>query len=100
MQTEPAVEVITQANSSNTIPSLTNVCDDPLINKDMKFLDALQSVFEANETSVILKPHIQKMKSAFYEARKRIKKHIREAHNNTVVEEEDEGNIFDILQNM
>ena len=45
MQTEPAVEVITQANSSSTIPSLTNVCDDPLINKDAKFLDALQSVF-------------------------------------------------------
>ena len=40
------------------------------------------------------------MKSAFYEAWKSIKKCIREAHNNTVVKEEDEGNIFDILQNM
>ena len=73
MQTEPAVEVITQVNSSNTIPSLTYVCDDPLINKDVKFLDAPQSVFEANETSVIFKPPVKKMKSAFYEALKSIK---------------------------
>ena len=40
------------------------------------------------------------MKSAFYEARKSVKKRIKEAHDNTDVEQEDEGNIFDILQNM
>ena len=82
MQTEPAAEIITQANWSNTIPSLENVFDDPLINKDAKFLDALQNVFEANETSVIFK-------SAFYEARESIKKRIKEAHNTTVAKEED-----------
>lgn len=94
------VGVEATANPSNTIPSLANVSDDPLINKDAMFLDALQKVFEENETSVIFKPHLKKMKSAFYEARKGIKKRIKEAHNNTVVEQEDEGNIFDIIQNM
>ena len=88
------VEIAETATSSNTIT------DDPLINKDAKFLDALQNVFEANETSVIFKPHLQKMKARFYEARRSVKKRIKEAHGNTIIEQEDEGNIFDILENM
>ena len=94
------VEIAGTAASSNTIPSLTNVTDDPLINKDAKFLYALQNVFEANETSVIFKPHLKEMKAAFYKARRSVKKRIKEAHNNTIIEQEDEGSIFDILENM
>ena len=94
------VEIAGTAASSSTIPSLTSVTDDPLINKDAKFLDALQNVFEANETSVIFKPHLKKMKAAFYEARRSVKKRIKEAHSNTIIEQEDEGSIFDILENM
>ena len=94
------VEIAGTATSSNTIPSLTNVTDDPLINKDAKFLDALQNVFKANETSVIFKPHLKKMKAAFYEARRSVKMHIKEAHSNTIIEQEDEDSIFDILENM
>ena len=54
------IEIAGTGTFSNTIPSLTNVTDDPLINKDLKFSDALQNVFEANETSVIFKPHLKK----------------------------------------
>ena len=56
------------------IPSLTNIFDDPLINKNAKVLDAFQNVFEANETSLIVKPHLKKIKAAFYEARMIVKK--------------------------
>ena len=92
----PTVEIAGTATSSNTIPSLTNVTDDPLINKDVKSLDVLQNVFEANETSVIFKPHLKKMKAAFYEARRSVKKRIKEAHSNTIIDQEDEGSIFDV----
>ena len=53
-----------------------NISDDPLINKDAKFLDAFQNAFEANETSVVFKPHFTKLKAAFYEARRSVKKRI------------------------
>ena len=56
--------------------SLTNVSDDPSINKDAKFLDAVHNVFEANEIGIIFKPHLKKMKAAFYEARRSVKKRI------------------------
>ena len=88
------VEIAETATSSNTIT------DDPLINKDAKFLDALQNVFEANETSVIFKPHLKKMKAPFYEAQRSVKKRIKEAHGNTIIEQEDKGSIFDIIENM
>ena len=95
----PTVELATAAQSK-TIPSLANISDDPLINKDAKFLDIFQNAFEANETSVVFKSHLKKMKAAFYEARRSVKKRIREASSNTVLEQEDEGNFFDILENM
>ena len=39
------------------------------MSKDAKFLVNLQKVFEDDETSLKFKPHLNKMKSAFYEAR-------------------------------
>lgn len=93
------IELATVAQSK-MIPSLVNVSDDPLINKDAKFLDAFQNVFETNETGVFLKPHLKKMKAALYEARRSVKKRIGEASSNTVLEQEDEGKISDNLENM
>ena len=56
------------------ISSLQNTCNDPEVNKDAKFLDVLQKVFEDNETSLMFKPHLTKVKSAFYETRRSMKK--------------------------
>ena len=53
-----------------------NICNDPEVNKDVKFLDNLRKVFEGNETSIMFKPHLNKVKSAFYEARRSVKKRI------------------------
>ena len=71
---------------------MTNVSDDPLINKDANFLDAVRNVFEGNETSIIFKPHLKKMKAVFYEAQRSIKKRIKEVHSNTIFEQGDRGN--------
>ena len=88
-QDESAVIAAT-AEPSRAIPSLFNICSDPSINQDAKFLDALHDVFEQNETSTVFKTHIKKMKAAFYEARRSVKKRITDVSNNTVVEQEDE----------
>ena len=58
------------------IPSLMNICDDPVIKKDAKFLDALQDVFESNEISHIFKLHPKEMKSAFYEAHREMLRNV------------------------
>ena len=56
------------------ISSLQNTCDDPEVNKNAKFLDNLQKVFQDNETSLMFKSHLNKAKSAFYKARHSVKK--------------------------
>ena len=58
------------------ISSLQNVYNDSEVNKDAKFLDNLQKVFEDNETSLMFKPHLNKVKSVFHEARRIVKKRI------------------------
>ena len=40
------------------------------------FLDEFQKVLEKNETSVLFKPHLNKMKAIFFEARRNLKKRI------------------------
>ena len=82
------------------IPHLMNVCTDPLINEDAKFLDALKDVSEGIETSDIFIPHIKKMKSVFYETRISVNKRFTTDVINTSVEQEDEESIFDILESM
>ena len=86
-----------------SIRSLVNICDDPLINKDAKFLDDLQKVFQNNETSTQFKPHINKIKAGFYEARRSLKKRIVNKASETEqarLANEDDGNIFDVLNDM
>ena len=58
------------------ISSLQKTCNDPEVNKDAKLFDNLQEVFKDNETSLMFRPHINKVKSAFYEARRSVKKRI------------------------
>ena len=43
---------------------------------------------------------LEKFQIQIYEARRSVKNRIREASSNTVLEQEDEGNIFNILENM
>lgn len=45
-----------------------NIWADPLTEKDDKFLNALEDMFDSIETINIFKPHLKKMKPVFYEA--------------------------------
>ena len=56
--------------------------------------------FGEHDTSEMFKPNIKKMKAAFYEARRSVKKIITTEVSNENVSDKDEGNIFDILTNM
>ena len=44
--------------------------------------------------------HLSPFTCHLYEDWRRVKKHIKEAYSNTIFEQENEGNIFDILENM
>jgi hypothetical protein len=91
---------------SLSIKSLHNMCNDPEVNKDAKFLDDLQKLFQDNETSLQFKPHLNKIKAGFYEGRRSLKKRIitktksTDQENLSEITNEDDGNIFDVLQNM
>ena len=73
MSTTTPVLVSTEPS---VIKSLQNICNDPDVNKDAKFLDDLQKVFKENETSLLFKPHLNKMTAAFNEGRRSLKKRI------------------------
>ena len=97
-----------------TIKSLQNICSDPDVNKDAKFLDDLQKLFQDSETSLMFKPHLIKIKAGFFEGRRSLKKRIltktRQENDHTNSNEdndslleiasEDDGNIFDMLEDM
>ena len=89
------------------------------MNREAKFLDDLQKVFEDNGTCLMLKPFLSKMKSAFYEARRSVKKiiltenninkqqkdkeNVNESKNTNAlvnIPQEDDSNIFELLQNL
>ena len=113
MSTATTVLVSTEPS---IIKSLQNICNDPDVNKDAKFLDVLQKLFKENETSLMFKPHLNKMKAAFNEGRCSLKKRILTQINpsrgnenrkdnineNTLIDiaQEDESNIFDLLHNL
>ena len=100
----------------SVIKSLQNICNDLDVNKDAKFLDDLQKVFKENETSLMFKPHLNKMKPAFNKRRHSLKKRILTQINpsqgndnrkdnineNILIDiaQEDESNIFYLLQNL
>lgn len=77
-----------------------NIWADPLTEKNDKFLNALEDMFDSIETINIFKPHLKKMKPVFYEAQRSVKKHVANVSNIADLEQKDEWNIFDILENM
>ena len=86
------------------------MCNDDDINKDTHYLDEYQRLLEGQETSDIFKPHLSKMKSAFFDERRALKKRIIVYRNNSNSSEkhgdvntiinEDDRNIFSILEDM
>ena len=88
------------------------------MSKNAKFLDNLQKKFEDNETSLMFKSQLNKVKAAFYQARCDVKKRIlteikinkkrnNKANTNEnedtsgliIIVQEDDSNIFKLLQN-
>ena len=77
------------------IATLVDICSDENINKDARLLDGIQKAFNNNESSVLFKPHAKKMKAAFIEARRSVKKRIKQAKSGAAMQESDkERNIF------
>ena len=63
------------AASSLRVVPLSNLCDDPDVNKDTLFLDSMAKVFEMDTSEIILS-HVRKFQSMYDEARKSVKKRI------------------------
>ena len=61
------------ASSSRVVP-LSNLCDDPDVNKDVLFLVSMAEIFEM-DTSEIFLSHVRKFHSVYDEARRGAKKH-------------------------
>ena len=61
------------AVSSSCVVPLSNLCDDPDVDKDALFLDSMAKVF-AMDTSEIFLCHVCKFRSVYDEARRSVKK--------------------------
>ena len=59
-----------------SVVTLGNICNDEQINKDARLLDILAQVFDEHETSVQFLPHLNKMMSAYHDARASVKRRI------------------------
>ena len=71
----PAMVVQTQTTVMlHGAVSLQNACQDENVNKDAKFLDKMFDVMDMTETSLLFRPHAQKIRDALNEARKSVKK--------------------------
>ena len=91
------------------ITSLVGISNDDNINKDARFLDAIKKALEEYETSTVFKAHKTKMKLAFVDARRSLKRRIKKTESDVVEESErgeadsqeseEERNLFDTLCN-
>ena len=100
----------TGLGNRNRATSLVDICKDEDINKDARFLDAIQKVFDENETSLLFKPNAIKMKLASVDARKGVKKRIKHSNSTTSdasdtrvgddIISDEERNIFDTFDNL
>ena len=107
----PEVQVAEKSVAVNRsqITSLVGISNDDNINKYARFLDAIKKAFDEYETSTVLKPHTTKMKLAFVDARRSLKRRIKKTKSDIVEESErgeadsqesdEEINLFDILCN-
>ena len=103
-----AAETSVAINRSQ-ITSLVGISNDDNINKDARFLDAIKKAFDEYETSTVLKPHTTKMKLAFVDARRSLKRRIKRTESDVLEESkrgeadsqesEAERNLFDTLCN-
>ena len=88
-QQVPAADDIPMEDSASTnesrIASLVDICRDENINRNARLLDAIQKTFNDNESSVLFKLHTNKMKAAFIEARRSVKKRIKQAKSETTM---------------
>ena len=88
-QQVPAADDIPMEDSASTnesrIASLVDICSDENINRNARLLDAIQKTFNDNESSVLFKLHTNKMKAAFIEARRSVKKRIKQAKSETTM---------------
>ena len=100
-QQVPAADIPMEERASangSRIASLVDICSDENINRDARLLDAIQKVFNDNESSVLFKPHAKKMKAAFTEARRSVKKRIKQAKSEATMQKSDEErNMFDLF---
>ena len=80
------------------IKSLVGISSDPLINKDARFLEQIQSLLFENDTSHVFK-HVKKMLAAFFDAKKIVKERISEKTGKNILMEDDK-NIFECLKDM
>ena len=82
-QQVPATDDITMEESASAngsrIASLVDICSDKNINKDARLLDAIQKAFNDNESPVLFKAHAKKIKAAYIEAWRSVKKRIKQA---------------------
>ena len=89
-QQVPAADDIPMEDSASTnesrIASLVDICSDENINRNARLLDAIQKTFNGNESSVLFKLHTNKMKAAFIEARRSVKKRIKQAKSETTMQ--------------
>ena len=84
---------------STKIKSLVDISSDPLVNKDARFLEQIQSLLLENDTSDVFKSNIKKMLAAHFDARKSVKKRISDKTGKDIVMEDNE-NIFEPLKDM
>ena len=97
------------AVNQSQITSLVGISNDDNINKDAQFLDAIKKAFDEYETSTVFKLHTTKMKLAFVDARRSLKRRIKKTESDVMEESErgeadsqesdEERNLFNTLFN-
>ena len=97
------------AVNRSRVTSLDGISNDDNINKDTRFLDAIKKAFDEYKTSTVFKPHTTKMKLAFVDATRSLKRRIKKTESHVVEETErgeadsqesdEERNLFDTLCN-
>ena len=72
----PAKPLQEASQSVRSFALLDELCNDIDSNYDACFLDAYQRILEEYETSQYFKPHLAKMKGAYFEGRRAAKKRL------------------------
>ena len=72
---EKEVEKNENRKSKETL-SLSDLCDDPDVQSDAKFVDECQALFQKHQTSKLFTPFMSQMKFIHNKARRSVKKRI------------------------